>query len=61
MDKLLKLYFATLFVWACTIILLTYGFVFHDSNIFCIGDMIGIFVSAMMYGLYVRAYDEYFE
>lgn len=61
MGELLKLYIITLIVWACTLIFLTYGFIFHDSNIFFMGDVLGLFLSAMMYGLYVGAYNEYFK
>ena len=56
---MIKLYLASLFVTLSTIFCLAYGFIFNDSTIFIMGDILGIPFSVAMYVGYRREYYEH--
>lgn len=56
---MIKLYLASLFVTLSTIFCLAYGFIYNDSTIYMMGDIIGIPFSVVLNWAYWREYYEH--
>lgn len=57
--KMIKLYLASLSVTLGTIFCLAYGYIYNDSTIYMMGDIIGIPFSVVLNWAYWREYYEH--
>ena len=59
MKSLIKLWFITIISFIVTFVLLIYGYIVNDSNMFFAGDLIGIPFTIICFLAYKEEYNGY--